>query len=211
MTEPASVSMADAVILKTEVIVPGPKRFVREVVQMPDGYEIDWFYIDTPPSVLIVPVTGDGSVVMVRQWRHNLRRHTLEFPAGTVCPGESLEDAVLAADAVPLKLGSFCSLPSETNKYTNIFLAQPVVLSGPATGDAEIERYFDMSVEVRQREDVLAVIGTEVIGTETTTAFMLAERVARADSNREASGNQPNTSLRKCEIPLTATETPPAP
>lgn len=180
-------SMADAVLVTKEIILPKPKRFVREALVMPDGYQVDWYYVDTPPSVLIVPVTADGAVIMVRQWRHNLKRHTLEFPAGAVDEGESLEDAVerelreetgyaLAAGGQLHPLGSFCSLPSETNKYTNMFLATPVIADGPAAGDAEIEKYFDMSVQVAERGAVLDAIGGAVIGTETITAFMLAQR-----------------------------------
>jgi ADP-ribose pyrophosphatase len=179
--------MKDAVLVNTEILLPKPKRFVHEALVMPDGYEIDWYYVDTPPSVLVVPVTTEGTVVMVRQWRHNLKRHTLEFPAGTADEGERLEQAVarelreetgftLAADGELRLLGSFCSLPSETNKYTHMFLAMPVVPDGPATGDTEIEKYFDMSVEVRNRREVLSAIGDAIIGTETITAFTLAQQ-----------------------------------
>lgn len=181
-------SMANAELLKRDVLWPKPKRFVRETVRMPDGYETDWFYVDTPPSVLIVPVTADGSVVMVRQWRHNLKRHTLEFPAGTVEDGEALEDAAarelveetgfrLGDDGRLEKLGAFCSLPSETNKYTNMFLATGVIADGPATGDAEIEKYFDMSISIVGRGEVLAGIGDAIIGTESITGFVLANRI----------------------------------
>jgi ADP-ribose pyrophosphatase len=203
MTKAASgetpCTMQDAVLVNTEIIVPKPKRFVREDLVMPDGYEIDWYYIDTPPSVLVVPVTAQGTVVMVRQWRHNLKRHTLEFPAGTVEDGEPLERAVerelreetgfaLAAGGTLHPLGAFCSLPSETNKYTNMFLALPVLPDGPATGDTEIEKYFDMSVEIWERREVLDTIGKAVIGTETITAFMLAEqKLANSAASTRAS------------------------
>jgi ADP-ribose pyrophosphatase len=180
-------TMRDATLLSVNVLLPKPKRFVHEALRMPDGYEIDWYYVDTPPSVLVVPVTATGLVVMVRQWRHNLKRHTLEFPAGTVDGDESLHAAAarelreetgftLGPGGRLEKLGAFCSLPSETNKYTHMFLATQVLPTGPPGGDAEIEKYFDMSVETRDRKDVLASIGSTVIGTETVTAFMLAER-----------------------------------
>lgn len=41
----------------------------------------------------IVPVTRDGQLVLVRQYRHGLGRETLEFPAGGVDPGEAHGDA----------------------------------------------------------------------------------------------------------------------
>jgi hypothetical protein len=75
--------MQDARLTEMEVFVAAPKRFVREHLVMPDGYELDWYFVDTPPSFLVVPVTGSGSLVMVRQYRHNLKRHVLEFRPGT--------------------------------------------------------------------------------------------------------------------------------
>ena len=92
---PEAVSMKDARLLETEVLLPKPKRFVRETVEMPDGYRCDWYYVDTPPSVMIVPLTADGNLVFVRQYRHNLKAHVLEFPAGTVSEGEDPEDAAI--------------------------------------------------------------------------------------------------------------------
>ena len=56
-----AVSMKDARVLKTEVLVPTPKRFVRELVEMPDGYRCDWYFTDTPPSVMIVPSPPTGT------------------------------------------------------------------------------------------------------------------------------------------------------
>jgi 8-oxo-dGTP pyrophosphatase MutT (NUDIX family) len=38
--------------------------------------------------VNVVPVTPDGHVVMVRQYRHGSREITLEIPGGLVDPGE---------------------------------------------------------------------------------------------------------------------------
>jgi ADP-ribose pyrophosphatase len=183
--------MADARLVETEVLVPEPKRFVREALVMPDGYELDWYYVDTPPSVLTVPVTGDGNLVMVRQYRHNLKAYALEFPAGTVAEGEDLAKAArreleeetgytLAAEAELRFLGAFYSLPSETNKYTHVYVAKPVALSGPATGDTEIEKYFDMSVIAISFPEAIGAIGRDIRGTETVTALMLAYQAVGA-------------------------------
>ena len=45
--------------------------------------------IDCPDWVNIVPVTEDGFVVFVRQFRHGAGKVTLEIPGGMVDPGES--------------------------------------------------------------------------------------------------------------------------
>jgi 8-oxo-dGTP pyrophosphatase MutT (NUDIX family) len=178
-------TMQDARLVETEVLVAEPKRFVREGLVMPDGFELDWYYVDTPPSVMIVPVTDDDELVFVRQYRHNLKAYALEFPAGTVSGGEDpaaaalreLEEEtgfVLAPGAQLSPLGAYYSLPSETNKYTHVFVAEPVVVAGPASGDTEIEKYFDMSVVVMPLGEAVTAIGDAIRGTETVTALMLA-------------------------------------
>lgn len=183
--------MQDAEITETEVIRAAPKRFVREHVVMPDGYEADWFFVDTPPSVLVVPVTAAGSLVMVRQYRHNLKRHVLEFPAGVTEDGEDLEDAArrelleetghrLAFGCRLRPLGAFYSLPSETNKYTHAFLAEGVEQAGPALGDAVIERYFDMEVAEVTLAEALASVGDAICGMEAVAVLSLARPLVAA-------------------------------
>jgi len=123
--------------------------------------------------------------VLVRQYRHNLKSYQLEFPAGTMNESEAPETAArreleeetgftLAADARMHPLGSFYSLPSETNKYTHVFLASPVIAAGPARGDTEIEKYFDMSVVLMPAEQALSGIGTAITSMETVGALMAA-------------------------------------
>lgn len=182
---PPGGTMKDARLIETEILLPKPKRFVREALVMPDGYECDWYYVDTPPSVMVVPVTADLELVLVRQYRHNLKSHQLEFPAGTMNETEEPETAArreleeetgftLAADARMRPLGSYYSLPSETNKYTHVFLAFPVSATGPARGDTEIERYFDMSVVLMPVEQALNGIGSTITSMETVGALMAA-------------------------------------
>ncbi|HEY2442827.1 MAG TPA: NUDIX hydrolase [Streptosporangiaceae bacterium] len=180
-------SMKDAQLIEAEIILPKPKRFVRETLAMPDGNKIDWYYIDTPASVMILPVTASGTVVLVRQYRHNLKSHTLELPAGTLNKGEDPEQAAIRemeeetgfamASGVGLRfLGRYYSLPSETNRYTYFFLAQPVIPTGSARGDTEIEKYFDMSVAEVPVDGVFDAIGDTIDGIETVGALMLARK-----------------------------------
>jgi ADP-ribose pyrophosphatase len=182
---PPAGTMKDARLVETEILLPKPKRFVREALVMPDGYECDWYYVDTPPSVMIVPVTADRQLVLVRQYRHNLKSHQLELPAGTMNETEEPQTAArreleeetgfaLPADARMHPLGSYYSLPSETNKYTHVFLACPVMAAGPARGDSEIEKYFDMSVVLMPLEQAVSGIGSTITNMETVGALMAA-------------------------------------
>lgn len=182
---PSSTSMKDSEILRSEVIVAKPKKFIREDIRMPDGVEIDWYFMDTPASVMVVAATEDGVLVMVRQYRHNLKRHTIELAAGGVSDDEDPEDAALRelveetgyapAEGVGLQhLGSFYSLPSETNKITHVYLAAPVVKVAEPVPDNLIEQYFDMSVVEIPVTEVFDRLGRDINGMETTGALLLA-------------------------------------
>jgi ADP-ribose pyrophosphatase len=53
------------------------------------GHSHTFYRIDSVDWVNVVPVTADGRLVMVRQYRHGLGHATLEIPGGLVDPGES--------------------------------------------------------------------------------------------------------------------------
>lgn len=48
------------------------------------GVQAHWDYIHHDGAAAVVPVTDDGKILMVRQYRHALQRYTLELPAGKV-------------------------------------------------------------------------------------------------------------------------------
>ena len=57
------------------VLLPNGKQSRREVVSHPGG-------------VAVLPVTEDGNVILVRQYRYAMGRELLEAPAGKLEPGE---------------------------------------------------------------------------------------------------------------------------
>lgn len=55
----------------------------------PDGRpEADFYVVDAPDWINVVPVTADGRVVLIRQYRFGVRDVTLEIPGGMCDPGE---------------------------------------------------------------------------------------------------------------------------
>ena len=66
---------------------------VVEKRRFPDGREHEIAIVRHPPSVVLVPIERDGRVVLVRQYRAPLETETWEFPAGSLDPGESAEEA----------------------------------------------------------------------------------------------------------------------
>jgi 8-oxo-dGTP pyrophosphatase MutT (NUDIX family) len=68
----------------------------RSVAVSPvDGKERTFHRIQTSTWTQIVPITADGHVVMIRQYRHGSQRVTLEIPGGLVDPGEDPAEAAL--------------------------------------------------------------------------------------------------------------------
>ncbi len=57
------------------------------------GKEHDFYIIDSPDWINIIPLTEDNRVVMVRQYRHGTREITLEIPGGMVEPGDTAEES----------------------------------------------------------------------------------------------------------------------
>lgn len=56
--------------------------------QLPDGRQVRREVIEHPGGVCVLPLTDDGQVIMVRQYRYPHSRLFLEIPAGKLEPGE---------------------------------------------------------------------------------------------------------------------------
>lgn len=67
----------------------------NETVRLPDGTETDFDYLTEPPAVVVLPITSDGEVVLIEEWRQAVGRVNRGIPAGTV----EREDTDLEATA----------------------------------------------------------------------------------------------------------------
>lgn len=56
--------------------------YYQDTVQVPNGNVVKWDFIGHKGAAAVVPVTDDGKILMVRQYRNALDRYTLEIPAG---------------------------------------------------------------------------------------------------------------------------------
>jgi ADP-ribose diphosphatase len=64
-----------------------------DTIKLPNGRDVQLAVIRHPPSVVLLPVTDDGCVILIRQHRHAVGRDLWEFPAGSLNDGESAEAA----------------------------------------------------------------------------------------------------------------------
>jgi len=59
---------------------------------LPNGRRVRTEAVEHPGAVVIIPMLGDGRLVLVRQYRRVIGEWIYEFPAGTLEPGEHPED-----------------------------------------------------------------------------------------------------------------------
>lgn len=62
-------------------------------VASPDGRAHEVATIRHAPCVVLIPILDDGRIVLIRQYRHSVRRTLWELPAGSIDPGEAPEAA----------------------------------------------------------------------------------------------------------------------
>ncbi|WP_313694041.1 NUDIX hydrolase [Halorarum halobium] len=68
----------------------------RDEVRLPGGRETEFHSVDEPGTVVVLPFTPDGDVVLVEEWRQAVGRVNRGLPAGTV---EATDGDDLAAAA----------------------------------------------------------------------------------------------------------------
>ena len=78
-----------SLLLETTASLDARKlRFQINKIKLPIGIEGSFGVVQHPGASLAVPITTDGRVVVLRQYRFAVARRILEFPAGTLEKGE---------------------------------------------------------------------------------------------------------------------------
>jgi ADP-ribose pyrophosphatase len=68
------------------------RKFVVERLETQTGDEFEYSYVEAHDAVFVVPLTTDGQIVLIRQYRVPVRDWVWEIPAGGI-DGESAEAA----------------------------------------------------------------------------------------------------------------------
>jgi ADP-ribose pyrophosphatase len=153
-----------------------------ESITLPNGGNLDADIIRHPGSVVIVPVTGAGEIILVRQYRPAIGRWAWELPAGTLKPAEGIEQAairecheeigLIATRLEPL--GAFFPTPGYCDEEMHFYRADG--LRAPGDGDAAAQPDADEDIEARAfaRDEIQRMIAAgEIIDLKTVAGLAL--------------------------------------
>ena len=155
-----------------------------ETVTLPKGGTLQAEVIRHPGSVVIVPVTEHGRIVLVCQYRHAIGRSAWELPAGSLKPGEDVDAAAvrecheeigLVPDRIE-RLGAFFPTPGYCDEEMNFYRASG--LRSPRPDErAEQDEDEDIETQAFELERLHAMIAAgEIIDLKTVAGLALVAR-----------------------------------
>jgi ADP-ribose pyrophosphatase len=154
-----------------------------ETITLPKGGELHAEIIRHPGSVVIVPVTDSGEIVLVKQYRHAIGRVAWELPAGSLKPSEDAADAARRecqeeVGLVPSRLtplGSFFPTPGYCDEEMNFFRADGLRQPG-ADDTARPDDDEDIEARAFSRRMLRRMIATgEIVDLKTVAGLALLE------------------------------------
>ena len=119
-------------------IVYAGRVFTIEVdkARFPNGTEHNVEIVRHRPCVVLIPVQDDGRVVMIRQYRHSVKRVLWELPAGNIDRGEDADAAAVRECEEEIRL-----VPHRLERLASLF---------PSPGYCDEEMFFYRAWDLRR-------------------------------------------------------------
>ncbi len=156
------------------------KLYVDDI-ELPNGKTSIREYIKHPGAVCVIPITDEGEVIMVRQFRYPFGRTLLEVPAGKLEIGEDPLDAVkreleeesgVIAERVEF-IGMTYTTVAFTNEQIYTYMATGLSYTTPHTDEDEFVEVEKIPLDTL----VQMVMNGEIKDSKTQVAILKAERL----------------------------------
>jgi len=142
-----------------QIFKAGPVVLDKEKCEMPDGRVMPgYFILRFPDWVNIVPVTKDGQLVLIKQYRHATREIHWEVPGGAVHRGEDpfvaagreLEEETGYSSSKIVKVAATYPNPALQDNLVHTYLA----LDCEKTGPQNLDPYEEIEVQTVALDDI---------------------------------------------------------
>ena len=127
-------------------------KVYMDEVELPNGKIAKWDFINHDGAAAVVPVTSEGKILMVKQYRNALDRNTLEIPAGklddiseetSVCAARELEEETGYKPGKLEFLMTLCTWVAFTNEKIDVYVATDLI---PAKQNLDEDEFIDVKV-----------------------------------------------------------------
>jgi ADP-ribose pyrophosphatase len=149
-----------------------------ETVTLPNGATVELEVIRHPGASAVVPLQEDGTVLLIRQYRHAAGGFIYEIPAGKLDPGENplecaereLEEETGRRAACLRHLVTFFTTPGFTDEIIHIYLATGLTLGTQHLEHDEVLEVIEMPLgqAIQRIADGTIRDGKTIIGLQTT-------------------------------------------
>ena len=153
-------------------------------VRTPDGEEVDREVVERPDAVAVVPITPDGRVLLLHQYRHPIGRPLIEIPAGLMdVDGELPKDAAHRelVEEIGMRAGvleplvTFWNSAGWTDERTHVYLGRELQPADPPPGFEPKAEEAHLEVVSLALDDALtAVRDGEITDAKTVIGLQLA-------------------------------------
>jgi len=112
-------------------------RVRKDLLELPDGRKMEWTYWDSTDSVMVLGMTKEKKLIMIKQYKYLVKDIIFEFPAGRLEKGEKFEagakrefeeETGYKTNSL-VKLGSFFETYSQLNRQIHIYFSDNVLKS----------------------------------------------------------------------------------
>jgi ADP-ribose pyrophosphatase len=149
---------------------------VSESYTLPNGKQAEHLTVEHPGAIVVLPIDNQGKLVLIRQYRHSIRKSILEAPAGALEKGEDPKECAqreikeeIGERAEELTdLGILYPTPGFCNEVQYLFLARNLVVDRSIGDDDEF-----IEVERYTKDDVVSLIKNGELSDGKTLAIIL--------------------------------------
>lgn len=150
-----------------------------DTVTLPNGVTIDLEIVRHPGAAAVVPLKDNGTVVLIKQFRHAAGGFIYEIPAGKLHPGEDpmhcaareLEEEIGYTAGRLERLTSIYTAPGFTDEVIHIYEASGMTVGRQQLDRDEVLEVLEVSlaealkmIESGTIRDAKTIVGLQLVG-----------------------------------------------